>query len=198
MSVIKMGSKTLFTQTGNNNAVMSPDVVLPSGSIIQVQYTQFDGVATMSSLSANTDYILCDGVAGSGTEILNVTITPRYNTSKIWVQVAWMGEFSPVSMTWESIFFLYRNTTKLHNTTGATSSGIMTPSTAYGNTDGDSTPENCMFQYFDSPGTTNDLTYKVGIKSAAGTVYTNRTVVNNLSDGYERGVSSIVAIEIKG
>jgi heat shock protein HslJ len=75
----------------------------------------------------------------------------------------------------------------------------MTPSTSFTDSNEDSTPENCMFQYFDVPGTTSTITYKVGFSQAStaiGSLYTNRVVSTSTSGGYERGVSSIVATEI--
>ena len=197
MATLKLNSYELFTQSENNKPEFGTGV--PSGTILQVQHTQFDSTAIMTGIANGSEYVLCDGAAGSGTEILNVNITPKFNNSKIWIQVQWIGEFNPVGMTWNSIFFLYRNTTKLHNTSGAGSSGIMSPSTSYTSTDEDSTPENCMFQYFDVPGTTSTITYKVGFlqtATATGVLYTNRVVSTSTSASYERGVSSIVAMEI--
>ena len=64
--------------------------------------------------------------------------------------------------------------------------------------DDNSTPEALSFYYLDSPGTTLPVTYQLTVLTgtAALTLYTNRTVgdVNQASD-YERGTSSIVAIE---
>jgi len=198
MATLKLNSYELFTQSENNKPEFGAGV--PSGTILQVQHTQFDSTAIMTGIANNgSGYVLCDGVAGSGTEILNVNITPKFNNSKIWIQVQWTGEFNPVEMTWNSIFYLYRNTTKLHNTSGIASSGIMTSSTSYTSANEDSTPENCMFQYFDVPGTTDTITYKVGFlqsATATGSLYTNRCVASNTDLGYERGVSSIVAMEI--
>jgi len=198
MGNLTLNGQTVLTQVGTNKPEFGAGV--PSGTILQVQHTQFDSTAVMTGINNGSNYVLCDGAAGSGTEILNVNITPKFNNSKIWIQVQWTGEFNPVSMTWNSIFFLYRNTIKLHNTTGAGESGIMTPSTSYTSTNEDSTPENCMFQYFDVPATTDTITYKVGFlqteTATGGVLYTNRTVSNNTSGGYERGVSSIVAMEI--
>ena len=197
MGNLTLNGQTVLTQVGTNRPEFGAGV--PSGTILQVQHTQFDSTAIMTGIANGSNYVLCDGAAGSGTEILNVNITPKFNNSKIWIQVQWIGEFDPFNTTWNSIFYLYRNTTKLHNTSGASSSGIMTPSTSYTDADSDSTPENCMFQYFDVPGTTSTITYKVGFlqtATATGVLYTNRTVSNNTSASYERGVSSIVAMEI--
>ena len=197
MGNLVLNGQTVLEQVGTARPEFGAGV--PSGTILQVQYTQFDSTAIMTDIANGSEYVLCNGAAGSGTEILNVNITPRFSTSKIWLQVSWTGEFDPVGTTWNSVFFLYRNNVKLHNTSGASSSGIMTPSTSYTNVDEDSTPENCMFQYFDVPGTTDTITYKVGFlqtATATGNLYTNRCVSNQTVGGYERGVSSISVMEI--
>lgn len=196
MAILKLNSHEVLTQSGDNRPEFGAGV--PSGTVLQVQYTQFTDIATMTSVSGNVNYVLCDGTAGSGTEILNVNITPKFNNSKMWIQVQWMGEFNPVSMTWNSVFYLWKNSTKLHNTSGAGNSGIMTPSTSYTSADESSTAENCTFQYFDISGTTNTITYKVGYQGNAGTIYTNRCVnpTTTIGSGYERGISSISVMEI--
>lgn len=56
-----------------------------------------------------------------------------------------------------------------------------------------------MFQYFDSPSSTSQITYKVGINTYAGvTLNLNRTSSDTDAHSYERYISSIVATEIAG
>jgi hypothetical protein len=175
---------------------------VPIGSIVQVQSTQFGLGANMSSMSTTSDYVVVDGTAGdaNATAILNVDIKPQFQNSKIWLQVSWCGEFNPDTISWECMFFIYRDNTKLQTDTGSSSGvkGIFPPARSYYSPDAGSTMEMSSFQYFDTPNTLNNITYKLGIANGgtAGNVYTSRTV-NDGSSGYERGVSSIVAIEIK-
>ena len=53
-----------------------------------------------------------------------------------------------------------------------------------------STPEAAVYSYFDTPSSTSQIAYKVGVVQATGssaTWYTNRTVTDTNSGIYERG-----------
>ena len=98
------------------------------------------------------------------------------------------------------MFFFYRDSTKLGRAdAGSRQTGIMPPAINYHLND-HSTMESCFYQYFDTPSTTSQITYKVGLKSQGSgtTLYTNRTMDDTDNDGFERGISSICAIEIAG
>ena len=197
---LKVGGSSLVSDSGGTGA-LTWGSGLPSGSIVQVQNTQYTAIADMSSMSANTDYVLCDDTAGSGTEILTVNITPKITGSKMWLQCSWSGEFDSYTNARNSTFFLWRGTTKLGapGSSGAINYGIMPPSINHGSDD-DSTMENCFFQYFDTHGISagTQITYKMGVRvQSAGGVKTNSTVdQSTTTHDYERTVSSIVAIEI--
>ena len=65
----------------------------------------------------------------------------------------------------------------------------------------DSTPEMANWTYFDTPSTTSQITYTVATQQNAGsssTWYTNRTVGDQDTAFYERGISFISATEIAG
>ena len=63
-----------------------------------------------------------------------------------------------------------------------------------------STPEIARFDYFDSPSSTSQITYKVALMAnhSNETFALNRTVDDTDNEHYERGISYIVAQEIAG
>ena len=158
-----------------------------AGGIIQVQNTQLTTAATQAFL-VNTPTAFTD---------LTVNITPTSTSSIIKLECHLAGEFSDDDITYDHVMFFYRDTTALKHS-GSTSGSKVGISaltrTIYVNND-DSTGELGYFTYFDSPNTTSQVTYKVGIVSTiAGTFYINTTV--STSDEYF--VSNISATEIAG
>lgn len=80
---LQVGGVTLATHTESPSTLtLDSGVVFPSGHILQVQYTQFTSTAVMTDIDDTLDYVLCDGTAGSGTEILTIDITPISTSSK--------------------------------------------------------------------------------------------------------------------
>lgn len=164
---------------------------LPSGSIIQVQRTQLDTASTQA-FSANTDTAFTD---------LTVNITPTSTSSIIKLECHLAGEFDDDDITWQHAMLFFRDTTALKSSGSFTSSqvGISALTRTYTDNNDASTGEVGYYTYFDSPNTTSQVTYKVGIHSRyAGTFYINTTVSTSDSDGNERFVSNIVATEIAG
>ena len=199
MGDFKMGSKTVMSQSGTSNPTFGSGA--PTGCIIQVQFTQYTGTASMTSIGDDTNYVLVDGAAGSGTEILNVNITPKSTSSKIWLQCSWTGEFNNMGDVYNSIFFFYRDSTTLVAPSASNRlAGIMPPAINYDVANAGSTLESCFYQYFDAPSTTSQITYKAGVimYGNATTLHTNRTVDDTDNNSWERGISSICAIEIAG
>ena len=208
--ILKVGGSELINDNGGSGA-LEWGSGLPSGSIVQVQSTQYGTGASdtgdMTSLASNTNYVVqASGNTSGGSQsgILDVNITPRIYGSKIWLQCHWFGELS-VDSSWNSMFFFWRNTTKLASgvTLGSPSTGeqgISMPTRTYHTTDADSTPEIVFMQYFDAHGQTQSdintgtqITYKLGfVTSAVTRLVTNRCIVSS----NEVGVSSICAIEL--
>ena len=184
-----------------------------AGHILQVQYTQFTGIALMTNILPRTHYSICNGVAGSGTEILNVSITPRFTNSVIWLQVGWCGEFDVAEVAHDSMFGIMRDSTAIGipDSSGSSGSlnfsahGISPPALSHYNTDDDTTMESAKYQYFDQPNTLSTVTYKASIHYSRGIsscgLYTNRVVSSGAAsydqENRERGISSINAMEIK-
>ena len=166
-------------------------VIMPQGGIIQTQYTQFTGTNTVSG-SAGADLVVSD---------LTVNITPISTSSIIRIDAMVNGEWSNQLAAYQSVWFFFRDSTKLsHPTAGSRPTGIiMGTGITYDQSNADSTPEHVTYSYFDSPSSTSQITYKVGFEQVTGyTWYLNRTVTDSDSGSYERGTSFISVTEIAG
>ena len=203
----KTGTRELASDSGS---AWSWGSGLPSGSIVQVQSTQY-GTASgesgrMATLTHDTDYVLQSGGSTSGggaSGILDVNITPKITGSKIWLQAHWFGEMD-TDRGYETVFFFWRSSSSTHTKlasfdhSGASMTGISASAQSYGHADdAATTPETCMMQFFDTHGINAEtpITYKVGFRtrnSGMDILCTNRTIGN----AQENGVSSICAIEL--
>lgn len=165
-------------------------IIMPQGGIIQVQYTQYTGT-TSYSLSATTDSSLSD---------LTVNITPTSTSSKILIQTHVFFEMTSNPDHLLAWMFMRDSTVLKAPVVGSNRrSTISAGSTAYYADDKASTPASAVYQYFDSPNTTSQVTYKVAVNSYnAGTLYLNRSVLDSDATDYERGVSYICVTEIAG
>ena len=204
MGTLQVGGTTLGTKnTSTNKIELENSFLKESGSIVQVQSTQLTTSASTTLTSASTDYVVMSGTAtASGSGILDVNITPKITGSKIWLQCNWTGEFSNAAITHNHMFFFWRDTTKLGNTEanpGDRNIGISPATLTYDQADDATTPEHLFMQYFDTHGINagTQITYKLGLMTyVSGTLYTNRTVSDTDFNSRERGVSSLVAIEL--
>jgi len=168
-------------------------VLMPQGGFIQHQYTMFTGTNTITC-TTDTDIVLTD---------LTVNITPQSTSSIIKLEAQIYGEWGTEDAVHNNTVFFYRDTTKLsHPTAGSRKLGIATILRSFYTTDTNSTPEGTgLFSYYDSPSTTSQITYKVGINASASgnpVWYLNRTVGDVDSVAYERFISLISATEIAG
>ena len=163
------------------------------GHIIQVVNTYLN---TPFSQSVSGSFATYNDISG-----LAATITPKSINSKIYITVRWFGEYSSTDQAYNSMFGLKRNSSVIGLTGVANLYGLHQPSISYTFTDVDSTPENCFFDYYDSPASISTLTYQVYIcVQTSQTLYTNRVVgaSSASSPTYERGTSSITLMEIAG
>jgi len=206
--ILKVGGSELINDNGGSGSLQWGSGV-PSGSIVQVQYTQLDTEAEHSTMSVNTDYVLQNSTSitpgGGVSGILDVDITPKITGSKIWLTSHVFGE-GTADETWDLVFFFWRSVSSTHTklksavsrNTGST--GISMPTKTYYATNANSTPEILNMQYFDTHGVSagTQITYKVGLACSVGTTlnqwYTNRCV--GTASSTEVGVSSICAIEL--
>lgn len=162
-----------------------------AGNIIQVQYTQFTGT-NLVALSGNTDTALTD---------LTVNITPTSTSSIIHLQAHIFCEHGDDDDTaWNHVFFFFRDATKLaHAVAGSRRSGISMSTRTYTAADNASTPEITRYDYFDSPSSTSQITYKCGVNARTSENLAINRVINDIdNNGAERGVSFISATEIAG
>jgi len=164
-----------------------------SGKTIQTQKTQFTSTSQISCAS-NTDVVVTD---------LTVNITPNFSNSIIQLQAQLLGEWSDQTATWDSTVFFYRDTTKLsHATAGSRNSGVGGFYRAYTDVDNASTPNSApMYSFFDTPSSTSQITYKVGLRQtrtspSSLTFNLNRTVDDADIQQSERFISFISATEI--
>lgn len=158
------------------------------GKILQVVSTTLD-TRFSQSISANTNTAITN---------FEVSITPSSTSSKILLTSSWVGEFGNSDVIYNTMWFFYRDSTKLgHAQTGSRVCGIQTAALSYWVNNASSTPESMYMQYIDSPSTTSAITYKVGLYgNIAHTLWTNGTVTDQDNSSYERGLSSIIAMEI--
>jgi hypothetical protein len=163
------------------------------GHIIQVVNTYYKTPTSFSVPTSSSTYTDVPGIVA--------TITPKSTSSKIYMTVRWFGEFTPQTMAYEVMFNIKRNTSLIGqpDAHGTVPIGIHSAAISYWANDGDSTPETCFFDYYDSPASTSSLTYQVCVTaSTGGTMFINRCVNASSSGGYERGTSSITLFEIAG
>lgn len=164
---------------------------MPQGGVIQVQYTMFTGTSS-TAYASTVNTKLTD---------LAVNITPISADSIIKIEAFVTGEYSNDSTHYNSAWFFFRdNTALVAPNAGSRNAGIQIGGNiSYYSNDSNSTPENASYMYFDSPNSTSQITYTVGLVSYyAGTWYLNRTVGDIDGSDYERGISSICVTEIAG
>ena len=165
---------------------------LPSGTVLQTVNVSTDGTSSVTS-----------DVGGNQLTALNTLITPKSTSSKLLITVSICGEFSSGGQNYNSMFSISRTISGSHTELTASGSGnrvhgIISPAISH-HADGGSTLESAYFQYVDSPSTTSQITYTPRVKSqTSNTFYLNRTVADNNSAPFERGVSSVVIMEIAG
>jgi len=210
--ILKVGGSELINDNGGSGSLQWGSGV-PSGSIVQVQSTQYgDGneSSAQENMNSHTIYVIQNSsspTSGGGVSgLLDVNITPKITGSKIWLQAHVFGEASG-DQTHNMVFFFIRSvsSTSTHTklASGVTSStnaghiGITSPTKSYYGDEASTTPEVVNMQYFDTHGVSagTQITYKVALSTSTTSVskwYTNRTV----STGNEVGVSSICAIEL--
>ena len=203
--ILKVGGSELINDNGGSGALQWGSGV-PSGSIVQVQYTQYTGTAQMTGIDDGVEVVLTDNTPSAGNEILKVDITPRITNSKFLIEAQWQGELNDHSQAYDSVFFFFRGTTDYGGTAlkqSGSSGGVQVPwITFYGSSNNDSTPNGVWLRYFDAPSiTSGTLTrYKLGYRHTMGNnnqyINTNRCNYTASGSDYEGGISSISVTEI--
>jgi hypothetical protein len=120
----------------------------------------------------------------------SVSITPSSSTSKILVFASFAAHGDAGNNSAHSR--LVRGSTTILQSDAA---GSRTQSLAMVEL-GSATMSNISVSYLDSPATTSTLTYKIQVRTAAQTIYINRTTADVDSSVWARGVSTITVMEI--
>lgn len=76
MATLQLGNKTLFTQSGSNDPVMSSDVTMPSGTMVNI--VAQETVITATQILNTSAGLICTGSSYS--------YTPAANSTKVWYQ----------------------------------------------------------------------------------------------------------------
>jgi hypothetical protein len=191
MSNLTVNQLTASSGVTNLISVATGDTVYSVGSVVQVVNTTIytpTAVTLPAATAANTN--IPDFFA---------TITPKKNTSRIYVQVRWYGEINPQSVNWDTMFGLKRNGTAVgvNPTQGGGATGISMAAISYYANDSATTPEICNFDFWDTPNTTSALTYQVYANCVVSTptIFTNRTISAS-GTSTEFGSSTITLWEI--
>jgi len=159
------------------------------GEVVQVQTIRIDTQTSYTGLTS-----------GNGTPIsaLDISITPKFSTSKIIVQ--WEMHYEA---QYNITFLIMKNGTLLSNgynsVTGNVNLGGGYGVTAYDGGDVASTPNRITITFVDLPATTSTTTYNLGIRSASlnnEVLWLNRAYANPAGNSYEVGVSVATIQEI--
>jgi hypothetical protein len=154
-----------------------------TGNIIQVQSTTKTDTFSMSS-STFAD------ITG-----LSVSITPKYSTSKILVMIS---VSRGVSADAQSGVRVLRDSTAIGIGDAAGSRTRESLHFYYGGSGTTVQINTSSTQFYDTPSTTSSVTYKVQIKTdGGGTVYVNRSDLDQDNANYGRTISSITVMEVQ-
>ena len=130
------------------------------------------------------------------------TITPKYASSKILVEIRWVGEFSNQDNTYNGMFGIYNGTSYVGMPDGSHGNrnvGVTSAALSYYGADASTTLETSYISAVDQPNTTSPITYKLYFTSnnVGSTLYNNRTLNDADNSGTERGTSLITLTEIR-
>ena len=154
------------------------------GGIVQVKQTVKDDTASTSS--------------NSESDLMNVTITPTSNSSKILIFIDL--KIGSSSQSTDPQFFLYRNSTKVYY--GANAGNRLAGffgADEYDSYNNAQWLQKCVqANYLDSPGVDTQVTYTIKwrVVDTNHTLYLNRTGNDNNSAAYARTASSITVMEV--
>ena len=154
------------------------------GSIIQIKYFQLtteqeEFYSTASASQAITNFTV------------NITPTASNSVFKLDAHLVYESSNNPHS----TMFFFFRDTTKLANTQASPGNRIIgiSPGLTSLDSDNSSTLEQATVTYFDEPSTTSAIDYKLGVISITNNrFFINRTINDTNTDSFDRGVDQIV------
>ena len=166
-----MSTLSVDTIQGQTTAA---NVKMPAGHVIQVQ---------SAALAANSQY---SNTTTSFTDIMSVTITPKYASSKILFQLAGDGGSSG-----DNTALLIR---LVRNVAGGSFSEIGGIGICYEENE----YESCAMSVMDSPNTTSACIYKLqgALTSATGTGYFPTNWASFSSDANEKNTITVMEISV--
>jgi hypothetical protein len=122
---------------------------------------------------------------------LSVTITPRFNNSKVLIIASLnVGSTGASPITGLN---LLRDSTAIYLGDAA---GSRTRGSAAPRISSDSDTEETSIIFFDSPSTVSAVTYKIQMRTSSSTSFLNRTSLDSDVSGFVRTPSSITVMEI--
>lgn len=184
------GSNTNQVLLGSGQKIVATDqgsLVAP-GTVLQVKHFQLLTPQTETYGTTNTDMPITN---------FNVDITPQSTSSIIKLEANMTFEWA--NAAWDTMWFFYRDSTALKATGFGSRRAGVSPSIISYHTDNSSTLEFATFTYFDTPFSTSQITYKVGVISAGtANLFINGSINQANAIAFDRGVSVFSAMEIAG
>ena len=157
-----------------------------TGEVVQVQTVTY----TDTFSQTNGSYV--------DTKINNisVSITPKSTSNKIIVEAQVNSEGN--SDDHDFVWFFYRDSTVLKAPVdGSRRSGVAMHAVGFRDSDNQSTSSTTHLKHIDSPSTTSEVTYHLGINGPTQ-IHINRTLSDGNSSGYERCITNMTVTEIAG
>jgi hypothetical protein len=201
-----------ITSTGNNNTPLFIDAA--SGQSADLAQFRSSAGSVISRVNSSGQFVSPGNIVqfinvrsdaltsysfntGNGTEIsaLNMTITPKYANSKLFMQweIGYESNYNGSIVIWKNGSILSNG----YNTVVGNQSYSGYAATAYDGGDVASTPNRTTITFIDSPGVTSPTTYSLAIRShEASTFFLNRAYSNAGANAYENQVSLGYIMEI--
>ena len=182
------GTMAATTVAGNGSNLTSLNASnLSSGTVPAARLPGGLGKVLQVVSSFNNTFYSSNSTSYTDITNMNVTITPTVSSSKILITFA-LGLVDDASGSNGGYSFrMLQGSTAIAQGTG----GSVNQGTGYIGQETNNA-DTVMFQFLDSPGTTNALTYKLQFKNT----YNGNIRINRSQDGQNSGASSITAMEI--
>ena len=182
------GTMAATTVTGNGSGLTTLNASnLSSGTVPVARLPGGLGKVLQVVSTFNNTFYSSNSTSYTDITNMNVTITPTASSSKILITFA-LGLVDDASGSNGGYSFrMLQGSTAIAQGTG----GSVNQGTGYIGQETNNA-DTVMFQFLDSPGTTNALTYKLQFKNT----YNGNIRINRSQDGQNSGASSITAMEI--
>ena len=152
------------------------DLILYPGSVVQTAYAEYTANSNLSAVIPDDDTIPQNT---EGTEIINLSITPRFATSTILLSFEGIFDSSaPVAAT----VALFRDS-------------LAPARAARGINNAGSARIGIQLKYMDSPATTSATAYKIRVGPASGTIRMNGSTAQRYLGGSQRTTLTIQEIK---